>query len=378
MTYQELGPNGLIVEEDVVMRLSDWLSCEVIGGFLRQFPQKHRVEAARCACRIGVTCLWGWTTSQKQWSLEDLLEVTASINPQQNGGGTKSTASPRQAPRRQDVVAQPWAAARAPEARVPADVNRPVAPRTSSGPEAVSSTMPQFANGSSGGNQGSRGAIKSPQRHASEETLNQRPVRSPLQNSQRGPQRSYGTGATATGATATVGTGKRRGSSQDSGVKDLNVIHNASTASLPDRRPSNQARPSAMTFTTARRAGVSSAVQLPGNANAAVPRTRVQRVVQAASPSGHRGRNGYRRVGQSQSPEGHGNSVSLERVSSPSGSPGTPRQHAVPVSAPQMAAGGRMLVPTLTVNGTAPGAPRVTTQAPLKRHTLGGPFTRRN
>jgi len=369
MTYQELGPNGLIVEEDVVVRLSDWLSCEVIGGFLRQFPQKHRVEAARCACRIGVTCLWGWTTSQKQWSLEDLLEVTASINPQQNGGGTR-TASPRQAPRRQDVVAQPWAAARAPEARVPAAEvpPRPAASRTS--PEAVSSTMP-FANGSSGGNQGSRGAIKSPQRHASEETLNQRPMRSPLQNSQRGPQRSYGTGATAT-----VGP-RRRGSSQDSGVKDLHVMHNASTASLPDRRPSNQARP-AMTFTTARRAGVSSAVQLPGNANAAVPRTRVQRVVQAASPSGHRGRNGYRRVGQSQSPEGHATSVSLERVSSPSGSPGTPRQHAVPVSAPQMAAGGRMLVPTLTVNGTAPGAPRVTTQAPLKRHTLGGPFTRRN
>lgn len=44
---------------------------------------------------------------------------------------------------------------------------------------------------------------------------------------------------------------------------------------------SPEARPSAMTFTTARRAGVSSAVQLPGNANAAVPRTRVQRVVQA-------------------------------------------------------------------------------------------------
>jgi len=43
---------------------------------------------------------------------------------------------------------------------------------------------------------------------------------------------------------------------------------------------SPEARP-AMTFTTARRAGVSSAVQLPGNANAAVPRTRVQRVVQA-------------------------------------------------------------------------------------------------
>lgn len=361
MTYQEPGHNGLIVEEDVVVRLSDWLSCEVIGGFLRQFPQKHRVEAARCACRIGVTCLWGWTTSQKQWSLEDLLEVTASINPQQNGGGTR-TASPREAPRRQDVVAQPWAAARAPEARVPAVAS------SRASPEVVSSTMP-FANGSSGGNQGSRGAIKSPQRHASEETLNQRPMRSPLQNSQRGVQRSYGTGATAA-----VGP-RRRGSSQDSGVKDLHVMHNASTASLPDRRPSNQARP-AVTFTTARRAGVSSAVPLPGTA--AVPRTRVQRVVQAASPSGHRGRNGYRRVGQSQSPEGHGN-ASLERPSSPSASPGTPPRHAVPVSAPQMVAGGRMLVPTLTVNGSGPGIPpRVTTQAPLKRHTLGGPFTRRN
>eukprot|EP00435_Cladocopium_sp_Y103_P009399 s2434_g2.t1 len=125
--------NGGIAEEDVIMRLSDWLSCEVIGSFLRQFPQKHRVEAARCACRIGVTCLWGWTTSQKQWSLEDLLEVTASINPAgANGGGTR-TASPRQVARRQEVVAQPWAAARAPEARAPYVESQRMSSRAQSG-----------------------------------------------------------------------------------------------------------------------------------------------------------------------------------------------------------------------------------------------------
>ena len=56
---------------------------------------------------------------------------------------------------------------------------------------------------------------------------------------------------------------------------------------------SPEARPSAMTFTTARRNGVSSAVQLPGNANAAVPRTRVQRVVQAHLLGGGANWRGY-------------------------------------------------------------------------------------
>lgn len=68
--------------------------------------------------------LWGWTTSQKQWSLEDepfaalrtrvedLLEVTASINP--SGAATAQGT----AVRRPEVVTQPWAAARAPPAKV--------------------------------------------------------------------------------------------------------------------------------------------------------------------------------------------------------------------------------------------------------------------
>ncbi|CAJ1452969.1 unnamed protein product, partial [Effrenium voratum] len=110
MAAISLGHSGM-PEEDAIMRLSDWLSCEVIGSFLRQFPQKHRVEAARCACRIGVLCLWGWTTSQKQWSLEDLLEVTASINP--NGSNGVRPPSPRAEARRsaaQEVVTQPLGA----------------------------------------------------------------------------------------------------------------------------------------------------------------------------------------------------------------------------------------------------------------------------
>lgn len=365
------------------MRLSDWLSCEVIGSFLRQFPQKHRVEAARCACRIGVTCLWGWTTSQKQWSLEDLLEATASINPAANGGGTR-TASPRQVARRQEVVAQPWAAARAPEARAPYAESHRVSSRAQ--PSGSTSSMPVWANGgSSGGSQG-RGAIKSPQRHGSEETLSQRQTRSPTQSAQRIPVRTLpGTGPQSAP--------RRRGTSQDSGhgpmatmasapgsAKDLHGIHpDGSTASLPEARGHrSQARP-LVTFTTGasqpRRPMPTQPMGSTGP-GPTVPWTRVQRVVQAAasSPSsgnsGHRGRNGYRRIGQSQSPDGH--SASRERQ--PSGSPGTPRGEShEPNVGPNLGfSGGRILAPTTTAG------PRVTTQAPLKRHTLGGPFARRN
>ncbi|CAE7946102.1 hypothetical protein AK812_SmicGene44635 [Symbiodinium microadriaticum] len=107
--------NGLAEPEEVIMRLSDWLSCEVIGSFLRQFPAKHRVEAARCACRIGVHCLWGWTTSQKQWSLEDLLEVTASIHPSFASNGRAVSPRPGEGAQRRPATAEqvqtqpPWA-----------------------------------------------------------------------------------------------------------------------------------------------------------------------------------------------------------------------------------------------------------------------------
>ncbi|CAE7801864.1 rluD [Symbiodinium sp. CCMP2592] len=118
--------NGLAEPEEVIMRLSDWLSCEVIGSFLRQFPAKHRVEAARCACRIGVHCLWGWTTSQKQWSLEDLLEVTASIHPSFASNGRAVSPRPGEGTQRRpatadQVQAQPWAAPRVPESSRSAD-----------------------------------------------------------------------------------------------------------------------------------------------------------------------------------------------------------------------------------------------------------------
>lgn len=364
------------------MRLSDWLSCEVIGSFLRQFPQNHRVEAARCACRIGVTCLWGWTTSQKQWSLEDLLEVTASINPAANGGGTR-TASPRQVARRQEVVAQPWAAARAPEARA---FQHAESHRSSRAQPSGSTSMPVWTNGS--GSQG-RGAIKSPQRHGSEETLSQRQTRSPT-GSQRIPVRSGPPGTSPQSAP------RRRGTSQDSGhgpmasapgsAKDLHGIQpDGSTASLPEARGHrSQARP-LVTFTTGtsqprRPQPMGAAPGPPGPPGPTVPRTRVQRVAQAAgSPpgapgasggSGHRGRNGYRRIGQSQSPDGH--SASRERQ--PSGSPGTPRGEShEPNVGPNLGfSGGRILAPTVTAG------PRLTTQAPLKRRTLGGPFARRN
>eukprot|EP00435_Cladocopium_sp_Y103_P036689 s2657_g9.t1 len=251
-------------------------------------------------------------------------------------------------------------------------------------PSASASSMPVWANGGSGGSQG-RGAIKSPQRHGSEETLSQRQTRSPTQGSQRIPVRSVpGTGPQSAP--------RRRGTSQDSGhgpmasapgsAKDLHGIHpDGSTASLPEARGHrSQARP-LVTFTTgASQSRRPMPMQPTGPAapGPTVPRTRVQRVVQAAASSpgsgnsGHRGRNGYRRIG-SQSPDGH--SASRERQASPSGSPGTPRGESRPEPnlGPNLGvSGGRILAPTATAG------PRVTTQAPLKRHTLGGPFARRN
>ncbi|CAJ1346122.1 unnamed protein product [Effrenium voratum] len=230
MAAISLGHSGM-PEEDAIMRLSDWLSCEVIGSFLRQFPQKHRVEAARCACRIGVLCLWGWTTSQKQWSLEDLLEVTASINP--NGSNGVRPPSPRAEARRsaaQEVVTQPWAAPRAPQAPQ-ADGRAPSDP---------SMSMPAWATGQPTSCQHQPGAYYrrfSSSRQGSEEALqNQRAMRSPATSS-RVPVRTAGSANLL----------RRRGTSQDSGppssapsAKDLHMRPDGSASSLPEAQNSVQ------------------------------------------------------------------------------------------------------------------------------------------
>jgi len=321
------------------MRLSDWLSCEVIGSFLRQFPQKHRVEAARCACRIGVLCLWGWTTSQKQWSLEDLLEVTASINP--NGSNGVRPPSPRAEARRsaaQEVVTQPWAAPRAPQAPQ-ADGRAPSDP---------SMSMPAWATGQPTSCQHQPGAYYrrfSSSRQGSEEALqNQRAMRSPATSS-RVPVRTAGSANLL----------RRRGTSQDSGppssapsAKDLHMRPDGSASSLPEapRRPAQTARPVVTTFTTARRGTVPT-----------VPRARVQRMGAQGSPT-VRGR-----------VEGAKTSVpvSRERGSSPSGSPGTPRTSTEPQNG---TTAGRVCAPSPGALRGAVGIQRVSTT--MKRPSLGG------
>lgn len=345
------------------MRLSDWLSCEVIGSFLRQFPQKHRVEAARCACRIGVLCLWGWTTSQKQWSLEDLLEVTASINPIHSNGGMR-TSTPREVNRRSEVVAQPWAAAQAPEPRG-------VSPKEARPPPVQESAAPTWTGERSASSQQGRSpGLNSSRRYGSEETLktlNQRPSRS-AQNA-RLPLRAVGSSVS----------NRRRGTSQDSAppsapasAKDLRIHPDGSTASLPEaRRPMTSGRP-LVTFTAtgARRAPATGTAAATATATASGPalssvaastvprRATVQRMVppQASPNQGHRGRNGFRRVSSSSL------GASRERQSSPSGSPGTPRTS----TEPTVALGGRVFA------GTLGGAHALSKVSALKRHTLGG------
>ncbi|CAE8743976.1 unnamed protein product, partial [Polarella glacialis] len=63
------------------IKLNDWLSDEVIRGFLMQFPPHQRVEVARCACRIGVHCLGGWNAGGQPWTLEVLLSTAGGLNP---------------------------------------------------------------------------------------------------------------------------------------------------------------------------------------------------------------------------------------------------------------------------------------------------------
>lgn len=69
---------------DTVVHLADWLSCALLGGFLRRFQTgPARAEAARCACLVGVVCLERWSAdgeaSGLQWALEDLLELAAGL-----------------------------------------------------------------------------------------------------------------------------------------------------------------------------------------------------------------------------------------------------------------------------------------------------------
>lgn len=66
------------------MHLADWLSCALLGNFLRRFSTgPARAEAARCACLVGVVCLERWSAEGQatgmNWTLEDLLELAAGL-----------------------------------------------------------------------------------------------------------------------------------------------------------------------------------------------------------------------------------------------------------------------------------------------------------
>lgn len=331
------------------MRLSDWLSCEVIGSFLRQFPAKHRVEAARCACRIGVHCLWGWTTSQKQWSLEDLLEVTASIHPSFASNGRAVSPRPGEGAQRRPATAeqvqtQPWAAPRAPESSRSADG------AGSFYSSDASVTMPAWATSAP-----TQAAVQSG------------PVRQgqPASSSVSGLGSRVPVRASGSSSSTLL---RRRGSSQDAAfpcsapasAQDLHGIQPAgSTSSLPDARRQPTTRPVVAFTTAARRPAPTSA-----------PRSRVQRVGIQASP-GRQGRvtaGVPRRVANSV----QSGSVSRERNASPSGSP-TPRTISPAPNGPGGAPAAR--ISALGPPGVlrAGGPPRVSA---LKRHTLGaGPFT---
>ncbi|CAE7457905.1 unnamed protein product [Symbiodinium natans] len=344
--------------EEVIMRLSDWLSCEVIGSFLRQFPAKHRVEAARCACRIGVHCLWGWTTSQKQWSLEDLLEVTASIHPSFASNGRAVSPRPGEGAHRRPATAdqvqtQPWAAPRAPESMRSAQAD---GASSFYSPDAAV-TMPAWATGAPTQPSPQPGAMR-PIQTASASTAGLSASRVPVR--------------TSGSSSSTIL--RRRGTSQDSAcpssptsAQDLHSIQPAgSTSSLPDARRQQTAVPVAsrpvVAFTTAPRRPVPAPT-------APAARSRVQRVGIQASP-GRQGRvtaaNMPRRVANS----GHSGSVSRERNASPSGSP-TPRTISPAPTGPPGGARISALGPPGVLR--AGGPPRVSA---LKRHTLGGgPFT---
>lgn len=82
-------------DSEGVVRISDWTSCNVIGGFLRRFSEgAAQAEAARCACLVGVACLERLladgeaTGSCREWSLEDLLELASRLISEGDNGGS--------------------------------------------------------------------------------------------------------------------------------------------------------------------------------------------------------------------------------------------------------------------------------------------------
>eukprot|EP00931_Biecheleriopsis_adriatica_P027383 TRINITY_DN16487_c0_g1_i1.p1 TRINITY_DN16487_c0_g1~~TRINITY_DN16487_c0_g1_i1.p1 ORF type:complete len:494 (-),score=89.71 TRINITY_DN16487_c0_g1_i1:3-1484(-) len=352
---------------DAVIHLSDWLSCEVMGPFLRQFPHKHQVEAARCACRIGVHCMQEWWVNQKSWSLEDLLEIAAAINPGRptNGQGLhpptprateekerRLQANQRRSRSNSEVVAQPWAAPRSelsqadgefvvytPESAAPAPTNAysawwaeaATAPAVSAAAGEVSlQTPPQL--------------LRNPLRHGDPSAGD----RQQDANTQRS-SRAYTNGTRlplrterSLAATAT----HRRGSSQDSATpssaaassKDLHGIHPDGSASslLSEAAPRRQVAVNRNSVASA--AAVAAARRATAAGGPAVHKG-VRRSVAQAAPNAPRGRTaaGPASVGTRRAPRSpassaasrDGGSVSAasrdDRGSSPS-SPGTPRR----------------------------------------------------
>jgi len=64
------------------IRLTDWLSCQVLGAFLQRFARGNaRAEAARCACLVGVIVLERWAADGQtaEWTLAELLDLASGL-----------------------------------------------------------------------------------------------------------------------------------------------------------------------------------------------------------------------------------------------------------------------------------------------------------
>lgn len=104
------GFTGCEVENDAEF-LRDWMSNDkTIDSFMRQFPSKHRREAARCLCLVGIVSMKeAIDTGFEMNGLQRLLELTSFLVQGKTRPGTEASSLPQVETR----IAQPsWAAPR--------------------------------------------------------------------------------------------------------------------------------------------------------------------------------------------------------------------------------------------------------------------------